>query len=113
MLDKPPARTPPAAKLIACPPRRQAKPADPCAMVIFGATGDLAYKQIFPALQALVKRHNLDIPIVGVAKAGWDLDGLKEGGLRSADVSRLDLIVRWGGGPHQTPIFSASWCEIG
>jgi Glucose-6-phosphate dehydrogenase, NAD binding domain len=37
------------------------------ALVFFGATGDLAYKQIFPALQALVKRHNLDIPIVGGA----------------------------------------------
>ncbi len=47
------------------------------ALVFFGATGDLAYKQIFPALQALVKRHNLDIPIVGVAKAGWNLDQLK------------------------------------
>ena len=46
------------------------------ALVFFGATGDLAYKQIFPALQALVKRHNLDIPIVGVAKAGWNLDQL-------------------------------------
>jgi len=47
------------------------------ALVFFGATGDLAYKQIFPALQALVKRHNLTIPIVGVAKAGWNLDQLK------------------------------------
>jgi len=47
------------------------------ALVFFGATGDLAYKQIFPALQALVKRHNLNIPIVGVAKAGWNLDQLK------------------------------------
>ena len=43
------------------------------ALVFFGATGDLAYKQIFPALQALVKRHGLNIPIVGVAKAGWNV----------------------------------------
>ncbi len=48
------------------------------ALVFFGATGDLAFKQIFPALQALVKRHNLDIPIVGVARAGWNLERLKE-----------------------------------
>ena len=48
------------------------------ALVFFGATGDLAYKQIFPALQALVKRRHLNIPIVGVAKAGWDLDQLKD-----------------------------------
>ena len=40
------------------------------ALVFFGATGDLAYKKIFPALQAMSKRGNLDIPIVGVAKAG-------------------------------------------
>ena len=47
------------------------------ALVFFGATGDLAYKKIFPALQAMSKRGNLDIPIVGVAKAGWNLDQLR------------------------------------
>ena len=47
------------------------------ALVFFGATGDLAYKQIFPALQELVKRHDLNIPIVGIARAGWNLDQLK------------------------------------
>jgi len=47
------------------------------ALVFFGATGDLAYKQIFPALQALVKREHLNVPIIGVAKAGWSLDQLK------------------------------------
>ena len=41
------------------------------ALVFFGATGDLAYKKIFPSLQALVKRRNLDVPVIGVAKAGW------------------------------------------
>jgi glucose-6-phosphate 1-dehydrogenase len=56
------------------------------ALVFFGATGDLAYKQIFPALQALVKRHNLDIPIVGVAKAGWNLDQLKARARESIDT---------------------------
>ena len=40
------------------------------ALVFFGATGDLAYKKIFPALQAMSRRGNLDIPIVGIAKAG-------------------------------------------
>jgi glucose-6-phosphate 1-dehydrogenase len=39
--------------------------------VFFGATGDLAYKNIFPALQAMVKRGHLDAPIIGVRKAGW------------------------------------------
>ena len=43
------------------------------ALVFFGATGDLAYKKIFPALQAMVKRGHLDVPVIGVAKAGWNL----------------------------------------
>lgn len=47
------------------------------ALVFFGATGARAYKQIFPALQALVKRHNLDLPIIGVAKSGWNLEQLR------------------------------------
>jgi len=47
------------------------------ALVFFGATGDLAYKKIFPALQAMVKRGHLNVPVVGVAKAGWDLDRLR------------------------------------
>src|SRR5262249_23622793 len=47
------------------------------ALVFFGATGDLAYKKIFPSLQALVKRGHLDVPVVGVAKAGWKLEQLK------------------------------------
>jgi glucose-6-phosphate 1-dehydrogenase len=48
------------------------------ALVFFGATGDLAYKQIFPALQRLAKRGKLNGPVIGVAKAGWNLDQLKE-----------------------------------
>jgi glucose-6-phosphate 1-dehydrogenase len=44
------------------------------ALVFFGATGDLAYKKIFPALQAMIKRGGPEIPIIGVAKAGWNLD---------------------------------------
>ena len=44
------------------------------ALVFFGATGDLAYKKVFPAIQNLIQRGHLDVPIVGVAKAGWNLD---------------------------------------
>ncbi len=47
------------------------------ALVFFGATGDLAYKKIFPALQAMVKRGSLNVPVIGVAKAGWNLDQLR------------------------------------
>ncbi|HTT04910.1 MAG TPA: glucose-6-phosphate dehydrogenase [Steroidobacteraceae bacterium] len=48
------------------------------AFVFFGATGDLAYKQIFPALQALVRRGVLEVPIVGVGRSGWNTDQLVE-----------------------------------
>jgi glucose-6-phosphate 1-dehydrogenase len=47
------------------------------ALVFFGATGDLAHKKIFPSLQAMVKRDHLDVPVIGVAKAGWNLEQLK------------------------------------
>jgi glucose-6-phosphate 1-dehydrogenase len=47
------------------------------ALVFFGATGDLAYKQIFPALQALVKRGALNVPVIGVARASWTVDQLR------------------------------------
>jgi glucose-6-phosphate 1-dehydrogenase len=47
------------------------------ALVCFGATGDLAYKKIFPALQAMLKLGHLNVPVIGVAKAGWTLDQLR------------------------------------
>jgi glucose-6-phosphate 1-dehydrogenase len=47
------------------------------AIVFFGATGDLAHKKVFPALQGMVKRGHLNKPVIGVAKAGWTLDDLK------------------------------------
>ena len=47
------------------------------AFVFFGATGDLAFKQIFPALQRLVRDEGLNVPIIGVARAGWNLEQLK------------------------------------
>jgi glucose-6-phosphate 1-dehydrogenase len=56
--------------------RQQRPHAD--ALVFFGATGDLAYKKIFPALQAMARRGRLDFPVVGVAKSGWTLEQLVE-----------------------------------
>ena len=47
------------------------------ACVLFGATGDLAFKQIFPALQALTRHGHLDMPVIVVARSGWSLDKLK------------------------------------
>jgi glucose-6-phosphate 1-dehydrogenase len=80
------------------------------ALVFFGATGDLAYKQIFPALQALVKRGQLDMPIVGVAKAGWNLDQLRarareslqqHGGLDDAAWEKLSTQLKYVDGDYR------------
>jgi glucose-6-phosphate 1-dehydrogenase len=80
------------------------------ALVFFGATGDLAYKKIFPALQAMVKRGHLNVPVVGVAKAGWTLDRLraraqdsleKHGGVDPAAFDKLISLLRYVDGDYQ------------
>ena len=48
------------------------------AFVFFGATGDLAYKQIFPALQDMIRNERFDLPIIGVARSDWDLERLHD-----------------------------------
>jgi glucose-6-phosphate 1-dehydrogenase len=48
------------------------------ALVVFGATGDLAFKKIFPSLQSMVNRGNLKVPVIGVAKSGWNLDQFRQ-----------------------------------
>ncbi|HEV2522718.1 MAG TPA: glucose-6-phosphate dehydrogenase [Candidatus Acidoferrales bacterium] len=82
------------------------------ALVFFGATGDLAYKKIFPALQAMVKRGTLSVPVVGVAKAGWNLDQLrarakdsleKHGGVDPAAFEKLNGLLRYVDGDYQDP----------
>ncbi len=79
------------------------------ALVFFGATGDLAYKKIFPALQAMVKRGALTVPVIGVAKAGWNLDQLKarakdsleqHGGLDPAAWEKLSSLLRYVDGDY-------------
>jgi glucose-6-phosphate 1-dehydrogenase len=52
--------------------------ADSGALVLFGATGDLAHKKIFPALYRMARRGALDVPVVGVAHSGWGLPQLRE-----------------------------------
>src|SRR6202142_4688884 len=71
MLDNPPTPAPRIAKVVASPPRRQAKPADPCAMVIFGATGDLTKRLVVPALYNLLRTKVLpeQFALIGVARA--------------------------------------------
>jgi glucose-6-phosphate 1-dehydrogenase len=82
------------------------------ALVFFGATGDLAYKKIFPALQAMVKRGTLDVPVIGVAKAGWNLDQFKDrakdslekhGGLDDAAWQKLSGLLRYVDGDYADP----------
>ena len=61
---------------------------DSDAFVFFGATGDLAYKKIFPALYAMVRRGGLNIPIIGMARAGWTLDKLRQRARDSVQLHR-------------------------
>ncbi len=93
------------------------------ALVFFGATGDLAYKQIFPSLQALIKRGRLDVPVIGVAKAGWNLDQLKarardslehHGGVDPAAYQKLCSLLRYVDGDYNDPAtFTAVRKELG
>jgi glucose-6-phosphate 1-dehydrogenase len=82
------------------------------ALVFFGATGDLAYKKIFPALQAMAKRGHLNVPVVGVAKSGWTVEQLrarardsveKHGGLDAAAFDKLSALLRYIDGDYQSP----------
>lgn len=79
------------------------------ALVFFGATGDLANKKIFPALQSLAKRGELNVPVIGVAKSGWNLDQLKQhanesveqhGGLDSEGFAKLMSLLRYVDGDY-------------
>ena len=54
------------------------------ALVFFGATGDLAYKKIFPALQGMVKHGHLNVPVIGVANSGLNLEQFRARGLMTA-----------------------------
>jgi glucose-6-phosphate 1-dehydrogenase len=93
------------------------------ALVFFGATGDLAYKKIFPALQAMITRGNLSVPVIGVAKAGWNLDQLKArareslekfGGLDPAAFDKLCGLLRYVDGDYKDPAtFQAIRRELG
>jgi glucose-6-phosphate 1-dehydrogenase len=82
------------------------------ALVFFGATGDLAYKKIFPALQSMARRGRLDFPVVGVAKSGWTLAQLVEraraslaehGGVDEAAFATLVQRLRYVDGDYAEP----------
>ena len=82
------------------------------ALVFFGAAGDLAYKKIFPALQAMARRGKLDFPVVGVARAGWSREQLIErakasvtdnGGLDPAAFPKLAEHLCYVNGQYDDP----------
>ena len=82
------------------------------ALVFFGATGDLAYKKIFPSLQGMVKRGHLNVPVIGVAKSGWNLEQFrarakdsleKHGGIDPVAFERLSGLLRYVDGDYQDP----------
>jgi glucose-6-phosphate 1-dehydrogenase len=93
------------------------------ALVFFGATGDLAYKQIFPALQAMVKRGALNVPVVGVARSGWNLDQLrarardsleKHGGVDRGAFDKLSSLLHYVDGDYADPtLFDRLRKELG
>jgi len=79
------------------------------ALVFFGATGDLAYKQIFPAIQRLIRDEGLNAPIIGVAKSGWNLDQLRarakdslehHGGIDQAAFKKMNELLRYVDGDY-------------
>jgi glucose-6-phosphate 1-dehydrogenase len=98
-------------------------PAHSDALVFYGATGDLAYKKIFPSLQAMLKRGHLKVPVIGVAKSGWTLDQLrarakdsveKHGGLDPPAFEKLSGMLRYVDGDYQDPAtFQAIRKELG
>lgn len=82
------------------------------ALVFFGATGDLAFKQIFPALQSLIRHTNLDLPIIGVSKSSWTDDQLrararesveKHGGLDADAFAKLSARLQYVDGDYLDP----------
>ena len=93
------------------------------ALVFFGATGDLAFKKIFPALQALVKRGKLSVPVIGVARSAKDVEELRtrarasleqHGGVDNAAFDKLERLLRYVRGDYNDPAtFQAIRKELG
>lgn len=82
------------------------------ALVFFGASGDLAYKQIFPALQSMIRHGHLDVPVIGVARSEWSLDEFRDrarqsvtehGGLDEAAFAKLSSLLHYVQGEYVEP----------
>jgi len=83
------------------------------ALVVFGASGDLAYKKIFPALAAMVRRGHLDVPVVGVARTDWTIEqfrnrvreSIKEhGSFDDATFAKLSGLLHYVSGDYGHPV---------
>jgi len=93
------------------------------ALVFFGASGDLAWKQIFPALQAMVRTGTLDVPVIGVARSGWTLEQLRarardslehHGGIDRRAFDKLCSLLRYVDGDYgDARTFEAMRRELG
>jgi glucose-6-phosphate 1-dehydrogenase len=80
------------------------------ALVFFGATGDLAYKKIFPSLQSMIQHGTLAVPVIGVAGSGWTIDQLRDrarvslqeygGGVDEAAFARLVSLLQYVDGDY-------------
>ncbi|MGH8191235.1 MAG: glucose-6-phosphate dehydrogenase [Rhodanobacteraceae bacterium] len=88
------------------------------AFVFFGATGDLAYKQVFPALQALIRDDHFDLPIIGVARSDWNLERLRErarnslrehGGIHQKAADKLCRLLQFVNGDYND---SATFAQL-
>jgi glucose-6-phosphate 1-dehydrogenase len=82
------------------------------ALVVFGVTGDLAFRQIFPALQAMVRHRHLSVPVLGVARSGYNLEQLRERARQSVEqhgkrdpdaFQKLCGLLRFVGGDYEDP----------
>jgi glucose-6-phosphate 1-dehydrogenase len=90
------------------------------AFVFFGATGDLAFKKIFPALQAMIKRGHLNVPVIGIGRSAPDLDALKararesleqHGGVDPAAFEKLSGLLRYVRGDNTDPAMYQALCK--
>ncbi|MBI4502063.1 MAG: glucose-6-phosphate dehydrogenase [Gemmatimonadetes bacterium] len=92
-------------------------------LVFFGATGDLAFKKIFPALQAMARRGHLDVPVIGVGRSDWTADQLRararesleqQGGVDPAAWEKLCGVLRYVRVDYSDPpTFEALCKELG
>jgi glucose-6-phosphate 1-dehydrogenase len=90
------------------------------ALVFFGASGDLANKKIFPALQAMLKRGHLNVPVIGVARTNWSLEQFQahvheslamHGGVDATAFDKLKGLLHYVGGDYQDPATFQAICK--